>query len=87
MRGRSYSVTGPGLAASFDYDCLDRRADKAMNGTPRSFRYDGDDLVNDTSGTHTRWTLLSPVLDEPLAQYDPCFPNGRCLTPTAWGAA
>jgi RHS repeat-associated protein len=86
VRGRLASITGPSLAASFSYDYQDRRSSKTVNGSTRSPREDGDDLVAEISTSGTQFTLQGPTLDEPLAQFNWYFPNGLYFTPNHLGS-
>ena len=49
-RNQLASISGPGIAASFQYDAFGRRIRKTVNGTTTEFLYDGLNVVQELSG-------------------------------------
>ena len=73
-RHRLTALTGPGLAASFAYDGLGRRAQKTVNGVPTDVVYDGLDTVTETSGGTEVAYLRTLAIDEALVRTDAVAP-------------
>lgn len=63
-------VTLPtGQVASFRYDGLGRRTEKAVDGAATRYAYEGEDIwvqVNGTTNCATHWFSHGPGIDEPL---------------------
>ena len=49
-RNRLTGITGPSLTASFAYDGFGRRVTKTIDDVTTGFRYDGLDVVRESSG-------------------------------------
>jgi RHS repeat-associated protein len=59
-----------GATASFTYDAFGRRLGKTILGTNTSFLYDGDNAVQELSGTTVMANILANTLDEYFARTD-----------------
>jgi RHS repeat-associated protein len=69
-RDQLVSTSGPGFAASFQYDAFGRRVAKTFNGTTTNFLYDGDDAVQEQVGGVPTANMLVGGLDEVLTRTD-----------------
>jgi YD repeat-containing protein len=69
-RNQLTSMSGPGLAASFQYDASGARISKTVNGQSTSYFYDGPDVVQELSGTSPLANILIGGLDKPLVRTD-----------------
>ena len=70
-RNRLIALTGPGLAASFQYDPQGRRLTKTVNGTSTQFLYNGLDVAQQLEPQRTTTYLRSLAIDETLGMTDP----------------
>jgi len=70
-RNRLTGITGPSLTASFAYDAFGRRATKTIGDVTTAFRYDGLDVVRESSGGSDVAYLRSLAIDEALVRTDP----------------
>lgn len=68
-RDQLLSISGPGVAATFQYDAIGRRINKSINSTTTSFLYDGVDIVQEQMGAATV-NLSLGGLDELLTRSD-----------------
>jgi RHS repeat-associated protein len=59
-----------GATASFTYDAFGRRFGKTILGTSTGFLYDGDNAVQELSGTTVTANILANTLDEYFARTD-----------------
>jgi RHS repeat-associated protein len=57
-----------GATHTFGYNPDGLRTSKTVNGTTTSFLLDGDSVVSETTGGSSKYTLQSPVVDQPLAR-------------------
>lgn len=65
------NISGPGLTASFQYDGVGRRKQKAINGTVTNFLYDKLNVVQELNGTPPVANLLTGLeIDELLQRTD-----------------
>jgi RHS repeat-associated protein len=65
-RNRLTAISG-GVTASFSYDALGRRVSKTINGEPKQFLYDGNDVVAELSGgTVSASYVRSLDIDDPF---------------------
>jgi RHS repeat-associated protein len=70
-RNQLISITGSGLAASFQYDSNGRRVNKSVNGAASGFLYDGGNTVQELSGGSPSANLLTGFgLDEMFTRTD-----------------
>jgi RHS repeat-associated protein len=69
-RDQLVSISGSGLAASFQYDGLGRRTTKTINGSTTSFLYDGVSLIQEQSGGSPVANRLSAGLDQFFSRSD-----------------
>ncbi|OGK96858.1 MAG: hypothetical protein A3D33_19100 [Candidatus Rokubacteria bacterium RIFCSPHIGHO2_02_FULL_73_26] len=84
-RNRLVALTGPGLAASFQYDPLGRRSGKTLNSGATRFTYDGVNPVEEVADPTGAATLLTGLgIDEYFTRTDA---NGeRALLANALGS-
>jgi RHS repeat-associated protein len=68
VRGRLRTLTRSGASYAFGYNADGLRTSKTVNGTATSFLLDGDSVVSETTGGVAKYTLQSPVIDQPLAR-------------------
>jgi RHS repeat-associated protein len=69
-RNQLVSVSGSGLAASFQYDSFGNRTSKTVNSTSNSYLYDGDNIVQELSGTTPTANLLNGGTDQVFNRTD-----------------
>ncbi|MBI3608821.1 MAG: hypothetical protein HY207_12710 [Nitrospirae bacterium] len=70
-RNRLAGLTSPTTTASFQYDPFGRRMTKTINGTTRSFLYDGQNPVQELAGTTPTANLLTGLgIDEYFTRTD-----------------
>jgi RHS repeat-associated protein len=68
-RNRLIAVNGPGVAATFTYDALNRRTSKTVNGVSSQNLHDGADVVQEMSGGAVSATYLrGQNVDEPFVR-------------------
>jgi RHS repeat-associated protein len=63
-RDELVSMSGPSLAASFQYDGEGRRISKTVNGVTTSYTYDGEQVVEEQQTSGPLTTQLAGGLDE-----------------------
>jgi RHS repeat-associated protein len=69
-RNRLRQIVGPNLVASFEYDALDRRIAKTVNGNTIQYVYDGLQAIGEIVNGSVSETLLTGLnLDEVIARY------------------
>ncbi|MEW6246480.1 MAG: RHS repeat-associated core domain-containing protein [Nitrospirota bacterium] len=67
-RNRLVGISG-GVTASFSYDSLGRRISKTISGSTTQFVYDGQDIVQETSGSTLGATYIRSLnIDEPFVR-------------------
>jgi YD repeat-containing protein len=69
-RNRLVSISGPNLSASFEYDAAGRRRSTTINGTMRTFLFDGPNIVQEQSVQLGAANLLTGGLDEIFSRSD-----------------
>ncbi|HZM74343.1 MAG TPA: RHS repeat-associated core domain-containing protein [Candidatus Limnocylindrales bacterium] len=69
-RNQLTGVSGPGLTATFGYDPTGRRTSSTINGTARTFLYDGPNLVQEQAGGVPVVNRLTAGTDQTLRQTD-----------------
>jgi len=69
-RNQLTSISGPGLTASFQYDGLGRRTNRTVNGTSTNYLYDGDNVVQELSGSTPTANRLSGGVDQTFTRTD-----------------
>jgi RHS repeat-associated protein len=69
-RNQLVSISGSGLAASFQYDSFGNRYNKTVNSTSTSYLYDGDNIVQELSGTTPSANLLNGATDQVFNRTD-----------------
>jgi uncharacterized protein RhaS with RHS repeats len=71
VRDQLTAVSGPTVTASFQYDVLDRRKRRTVNGTTTDFLYDGSTTVQELSGGSVQANLLLGIgIDEVLQRIE-----------------
>ena len=60
-RNRLASITAPGSAATFDYDALNRRTARTVNGLTTRYVYDGVLSACPPSAIESRSSRFSPI--------------------------
>jgi RHS repeat-associated protein len=68
-RNRLTGLMGPGVEATFDYDALDRRISRTVNGRRTDFIYDGRQAIGELTGGGSIGLLTSLGIDEVIARY------------------
>jgi RHS repeat-associated protein len=69
-RNRLVAINGTSITASFGYDALGRRWNKAINGTSTQFLYDGLNPVQEQGAGTTANLLTGLAIDEYLTRTD-----------------
>jgi len=69
-RNQLTSISGPGLAASFQYDGFGRRINKTINGTSTNYLYDEANIVQELVGTTPTANILSGGVDGTFMRSD-----------------
>ncbi len=69
-RSQLVSMTGPGLAASFQYDAFGSRIIKTVNGMTTGYLYDGANLIQEQIGGAPSANILAGGLDEVFTRTD-----------------
>ena len=68
-RNRLTSILGPGVEATFDYDALDRRSARTVNGRRTDYIYDGLQVIGELTDGRMIGLLTSLGIDEVIARY------------------
>jgi RHS repeat-associated protein len=69
-RNRLTEVSGPGVSGNFEYDALNRRVGRTVNGQTTGYVYDRSQAIAEMSGGNVSATLLTtPRVDDVLARY------------------
>jgi YD repeat-containing protein len=68
VRGRLRTLTRTGASYAFGYNADGLRTSKTVNGTTTSYLLDGESVVSETTGGSSKYTLQSPVVEQPLAR-------------------
>ena len=80
-RNRLTALTGAGIIASFQYDPVERRSSKTINGTQTGFLYDGLNPVQELAGATAPATFLTGLaIDEYLTRTDSTGAQQHFLT-------
>jgi len=69
-RNQLVAMSGPGLAASFSYDAVGRRASKTINGSTTSYLYDGANIVQEQTGGSASANTLTGGVDTFFSRTD-----------------
>ena len=69
-RNQLASMNGMGLTASFQYDALERRRTKSINGSATSFLYDGVNAVQEQSGGSATANMMTLAIDQLITRAD-----------------
>jgi YD repeat-containing protein len=81
VRGRLRTLTRTGASYSFGYNADGLRTSRTVNGTTTSFLLDGESVVSETTGGSSKYTLQSPVVDQPLARDGKWFVPDKVSSP------
>jgi RHS repeat-associated protein len=68
-RNRLTAITGPDLAATFEYDVLDRRITRTVSGQTTRYLYDGLQALGEIVNGEQIGLLTGLSLDEAIARY------------------
>jgi RHS repeat-associated protein len=68
-RNRLTSISGPGINASFEYDALNRRIARTLNGVTVRYVHDGLQAFGEVTSAGYVGVLTSLNIDEALARY------------------
>ncbi|MFX9664830.1 hypothetical protein ABTO78_19430, partial [Acinetobacter baumannii] len=68
-RNRLIALDAPGLVARFEYDPLDRRIARTVNGQTTAYLYDGAQAIGEIREAQTTAVLTGVAMDEALARY------------------
>jgi RHS repeat-associated protein len=69
-RNRLVQIVGPGMAASFEYDALNRRVSKTINGQRIDYIYDGIQAIGEIAAGQLPTALLTGLaVDEAIVRY------------------
>ncbi len=68
-RNRLTSILGPGVEATFDYDALDRRIARTVNGRRTDYIYDGLQVIGELTDGRSIGLLTGLGIDEVIARY------------------
>jgi RHS repeat-associated protein len=68
-RNRLTSIQGPGVEATFEYDALDRRVARTVNGDRSDYIYDGLQAIGELTNGRMIGLLTSLGIDEAIARY------------------
>jgi RHS repeat-associated protein len=69
-RGQLTAISGPGLAASFSYDAVGRRASKTINGSTTAYLYDGANIAQEITSGSASADLLTGGADRFFSRTD-----------------
>src|ERR1044071_7487773 len=69
-RDQLAAISGPGLAASFTYDAVGRRASKTINGATTGYLYDGANIAQEVVGGSATANTLTGGVDQFFTRTD-----------------
>jgi RHS repeat-associated protein len=88
VKNQLVGISGPGVTASFEYDPLGRRVNKAINSNVTEFLYDGVNPVQETDGVNVLANILTGLgVDEFLTRTDVAAGTTDTLLTDALGSA
>jgi len=70
VRNQLVAVSGPSVAATFEYDALGRRIGKGINGAMVNFLYDRQNVVQEQVGGAATTNILTGGVDEVFTRTD-----------------
>jgi len=62
-------MTAPGILATFQYDPLNRRSERKVNGSTTTYLYDGKQAIGEVRAGATTSLLTGLTIDEAIARY------------------
>jgi RHS repeat-associated protein len=68
-RNRLTGITAPGVVATFEYDVLNRRVARTVNGAAVRYLYDGIQALGEIRGKQQYMLLTGLSIDEAIARY------------------
>jgi RHS repeat-associated protein len=68
-RNRLVGFSAPGLSAGFEYDALNRRVSRTINGVTTRYVYDGEQALGEVANGESVGLLTGLNIDEVIARY------------------